>query len=265
MRLNIAGLSLIKAFEGLELSTYKDPIGIFTIGYGHTGPDVQPGMAISERDAEALLKNDVDRFESAVASLIKVPVNENEFSALVSLAFNIGVQRFKESTALRRLNKGDRLGAAEALEWFNKGRINGKLTTLPGLTRRRAAERALFLMTPPDIQPAPPSKLPLAENARIPPSTEQSPRRERLTDSRTLQGAGIAGAGGGAASVTTAVEKGAETAEASNEGLSPQMQRIYELIQAVPDWVYWSATALVIFGVLIILWSRLDDWRHHLR
>ena len=265
MRLNIAGLSLIKAFEGLELSAYKDPIGILTIGYGHTGPRVQPGMKISAADAEALLQNDVSRFEDAVASLVKVPINENEFAALVSLAFNIGAERFKDSTTLRRLNKGDRLGAAEALEWFNKGRINGKLTTLPGLTRRRAAERALFLMTPPDIQPAPPSQLPITENAGIPPSTEQSPRREHLTDSRTLQGAGIAGAGGGGAAVSSAIEKSGETAKTSNETISPQMQRIYELIQAVPDWVYWSAAALVVFGLLIILWSRLDDWRHHRR
>ena len=265
MRLNIAGLSLIKAFEGLELSAYKDPIGILTIGYGHTGPKVQPGMSISASDAEALLHNDVSRFEDAVASLVKVPINENEFSALVSLAFNIGVERFKESTTLRRLNKGDRLGAAEALEWFNKGRINGRLTTLPGLTRRRAAERALFLMTPPDIQPAPPSQLPITENAGIPPSTEQSPRRERLADSRTMQGAGVAGAGGVATSTAGAIEKAAESARDSNESLSPQMQRVYELIQAVPDWVYWSVTALIVVGVLTILWSRLDDWRHHRR
>lgn len=144
MKTGAEGLHLIKQFEGLRLEAYVDAVGVLTIGYGHTR-GVKPGDTISEADAERLLLDDVAETEAAIATLLRVPVNGNEFSALVSLAYNVGAANFAKSSVLRHLNAGDRAGAAEAILLWSKGRVNGKLALLPGLARRRAAERALFL------------------------------------------------------------------------------------------------------------------------
>ncbi|PQA86568.1 hypothetical protein CW354_16290 [Marinicaulis flavus] len=197
MRTSESGIELIKRFEGLELEAYQDIAGIWTIGYGHTGPDVEPGMKISERDAEELLRKDLRPREQAVDSAVKVPLNQNEFDALVSFVYNVGVGALRSSTALKRLNKGDRIGAADALTWWNKATVGGVLREVVGLTRRRAAERALFL-TPaqaPDVRD--PEQI--NENTRATP-IEAAPRRGNPAESRTVQGAAVAGGAGVAAS-----------------------------------------------------------------
>jgi lysozyme len=191
------GIALIKRFEGLELEAYKDIAGIWTIGYGHTGPDVQPGMRISEREAEELLKRDLRPREEAVEKLASVSLNQNEFDALVSFIYNVGIEAFRKSTARRRLNANDRVGAAEALTWWNKATVGGVLREVRGLTRRRAAERALFLEP---TEPAPvANNNQIAENSRITP-IEDAPRRPNLIESRSLQGATVAGGAGVASS-----------------------------------------------------------------
>ena len=197
MKISQNGVDLIKRFEGLELEAYQDVAGIWTIGYGHTGPDVTPGMRITEQEAEDLLKKDLKPREDAVGRLVKVPLNQNEFDALVSFVYNVGEANFKKSTARSRLNSGDRAGAAEALTWFNKATIGGVLREVAGLTRRRAAERALFLepVNPPIVNDAEQ----IAENSRVTP-VEDAPRRGNLAESRTIQGATVAGAAGVAAS-----------------------------------------------------------------
>lgn len=145
MRVSESGVALLKRFEGLELEAYQDIAGVWTIGYGHTGPDVTPGMRITEREAEALLRRDLKSREDAVSRLVTVPLNQNEFDALVSFVYNVGAEAFRRSTALRRLNRGARLAAADAMTWWNKATVNGKKREVLGLTRRRAAEKALFL------------------------------------------------------------------------------------------------------------------------
>lgn len=145
-RINAAGLTLIKSFEGLRLSAYRCPAGVWTIGYGHTGPDVRPGMRITEAEAEALLRGDLDRFESGVlAGIDAAPTTDNQFAAMVSLAFNIGLGAFNKSTVLRQHTAGNTQRAAAAFLLWVKG--GGK--TLPGLVRRRTAERALYLRADP--------------------------------------------------------------------------------------------------------------------
>ena len=197
MRISESGIALLKRFEGLELEAYQDIAGIWTIGYGHTGPDVQPGMRITEREAEALLRRDLKSRENAVERLVNVPLNQNEFDALVSFVYNVGAEAFRRSTALRRLNRGARLAAAEALTWWNKATVNGVLREVLGLTRRRAAEKALFVTpTEPPIVRDPEV---LDENTRIAP-VEDPPRRGNVAESRTVQGATIAGGAGAAAS-----------------------------------------------------------------
>ncbi|MGR2664258.1 lysozyme [Chromobacterium haemolyticum] len=141
MKTSNAGIMLIKSFEGLKLVAYKCPAGIWTIGYGHTGPDVTPGQVITQAQADALLARDLERFEAGVSRLVSVQLNQNQFDALVSFAYNLGLGALQGSTLLRLLNAGDYAGAAAQFPRWNKA--SGK--ELPGLTRRRAAEQALFL------------------------------------------------------------------------------------------------------------------------
>lgn len=138
--INKHGLDLIKAFEGCKLTAYLCPAGVWTIGYGSTGPHVRKGLTITQDAAEALLREDLERFERGVSTAISVPLTDNQFAALVSLAFNVGTGAFSGSTLVRKLNANDFAGAADQFARWNKagGRV------LAGLTRRRAAERALF-------------------------------------------------------------------------------------------------------------------------
>jgi lysozyme len=141
MKTNSAGLDLIKHYEGLRLIAYADVVGVLTIGYGHTGADVTPGLVITQTQADLLLAGDLARFESGVSDLALVPLNANQFSALVSFSYNLGLGSLRQSTLLRDLNRGDY--AAAANEFPRWDRAGGR--ELPGLLKRRQAERALFL------------------------------------------------------------------------------------------------------------------------
>jgi len=139
MNINPAGLKLVKEFEGLRLKAYRCPAGVLTIGYGHTG-GVREGQVITEAEAEELLKKDLLIFERGVKNYVKVPLTDNQFSALVSFAYNVGLGAFGKSTLLRKINSRDYNGAAAEFARWNRG--GGKI--LPGLVRRREAEKALF-------------------------------------------------------------------------------------------------------------------------
>ena len=141
MKTSQKGVDLIKHFEGLSLKAYKDSVGVVTIGYGHTGPDVFMGQVITESQAESILKADFAKFEKGVAELVKVPLNENQHAALISFSFNLGLGNLKSSTLLRKLNSMDYAGAS--LEFPRWDKAGGKV--LAGLTRRRLAEKELFL------------------------------------------------------------------------------------------------------------------------
>ena len=133
-----AGIDLIKAFEGCELTAYWCPAGVLTIGYGHTGSDVFQGQTITEEDATVMLRVDLNRFEDAVRRLIIVPLKQCEFDALVSFAYNCGEGALQHSTLRRRLNSGDEKATVfkeELPKW-----VNGNNGPLLGLVRRREAE-----------------------------------------------------------------------------------------------------------------------------
>jgi len=142
-----AGLELIKLYEGCRLTAYKCPAGVWTIGIGHTGTvngvKISAGLKISEAKAEELLRSDLQRFESAVNALILpyCPLNQYQFDALVSFCFNIGITAFSRSTLVKLLTQKRYAEAAEQFKRWNKG--GGKV--LPGLVKRRSAEKALFL------------------------------------------------------------------------------------------------------------------------
>ncbi len=155
MTINQAGLDLIKSFEGLRLKAYIDPVGILTVGYGHTGPDVYPGLEISKSEAEQLLADDLRKREASVGELVTVPLNDSEFAALVSFVFNTGVGSLKGSTLRKKLNNKDYKGAASEFPRWVYGTVKGKKVVLPGLVRRRAQERNLFLGLPVVLDAAP--------------------------------------------------------------------------------------------------------------
>lgn len=138
-RISPKGIALIKEFEGCKLTAYRDAVGVWTIGYGSTGAHVKPGMTITQAEAEKLLLDDLDRFESAVAKYAKV-ATQDQFDALVSFAFNVGPEALRTSTLLRLHNEGQYALAAEQFARWNKA--GGKV--MAGLTRRRAAEAALY-------------------------------------------------------------------------------------------------------------------------
>lgn len=148
MRISEKGIGLIKAFEGCSLTAYPDPGtggSPWTIGYGWTRPvdgkPVKPGMKIDQATADRLLKTGLVSYENDVLKIVKLKLTQGQFDALVSFAYNVGSRALSTSTLLKKLNAGDHSGAAaEFLRWNKAG---GKVLT--GLTRRREAERALFL------------------------------------------------------------------------------------------------------------------------
>jgi lysozyme len=140
---NAKGLAIIKESEGLRLEAYSYA-GQWLVGYGHSAT-AKPGMKITEAQAEDLLRQDLGVCEKAIGDAVSVPVSSNEFSAMVSLCYNIGWQNFVASSVVRRLNAGDREGAGDAFLMWTKATVNGQRVSLPHLEERRARERALFL------------------------------------------------------------------------------------------------------------------------
>lgn len=134
-----AGLALIKTYEGCKLTAYLCPAGKWTIGYGRT-TNVKKGDTCTQAQADAWLLQEYDAFERKVRALLKVPVTDNQLGALVSFAYNVGVGALASSTLLRLLNAGDYKGAAAQFARWNKAAGSA----LAGLTKRRAAEAALF-------------------------------------------------------------------------------------------------------------------------
>lgn len=129
-------------WEGCRLKAYRCPAGVLTIGYGHTGPDVKPGMEITAPQAVALFNADVDKFARSVeASLAGVSLKQKQFDAVVSLAYNIGLSGLKKSTLYRKVkaNPDDPTIRTEFMKHVN-ARANGVLKPLPGLVKRRRAE-----------------------------------------------------------------------------------------------------------------------------
>lgn len=138
-----AGFALTKDAEGCKLVAYKDATGVWTIGYGHTGIDVHEGLVWTQAEADAALVKDVQSSVSSVQRLVLVSLNQNQFDALVDFTFNLGSSRLKNSTLLILVNKGDFQNAALEFEKWRLPLVNGK--PLPGILKRREAEKALFI------------------------------------------------------------------------------------------------------------------------
>ena len=155
-RINAEGVALIKQWEGLRLETYRCSAGVLTIGYGHTS-SVIPGMHITATEAERLLMRDLAIFEAEVSRAVDVEITDNQFAALVSWTYNIGVSAMRESTLIRKLNMGDYASVPAELARWNK--IKGVVSS--GLSNRRAAEAGLWargsFVSSRDVAPATPA------------------------------------------------------------------------------------------------------------
>ncbi|MFO1034559.1 MAG: lysozyme [Hyphomicrobiales bacterium] len=176
MKVTDEGLALIKASEGFRAMAYRDAVGVWTVGYGHTSragaPQVTPGLRVSEAEASDILHRDVDQFATGVARLVRVSLSDQQFSALVSFAYNVGLGAFAGSGVLNAVNAADFAAVPRKLNaWVKAG---GRV--LPGLVKRRAAEAALFM-----------SGAEVAEHARpVQPVNAKTPAK-----SKTLWSAGV--------------------------------------------------------------------------
>jgi lysozyme len=140
MKMSDKGLEFLQDIEGCSYTAYKDTGGVLTIGVGHTGPEVVEGLRIDDLQVLAWLKDDTQEAEDAINEIVKVPLTQNQFDALVSFVFNVGVDAFKKSTMLRLLNGGDYTGAMNQFKRWNMD--NGRV--IAGLTKRRTLEASLF-------------------------------------------------------------------------------------------------------------------------
>jgi len=197
------GIDLIKRFEGLHkvqpdgmISSYRCPAGKWTIGWGSC-KGVRSGMKITEAEAELKLLEDIREHANIVKQYVTVPLTQGQFDALVSFVFNLGGGNFRSSTLLKKLNIGHYDDVPEQIMRWNKARIDGKLTPLKGLTRRRAAEAAIFSAD---------AKLPADEGGPIAPQRVEATAKKPLTKSKTMAGAGIAGAATALGEITPQIE-----------------------------------------------------------
>jgi lysozyme len=134
------GLTLTQTFEGCRLTAYRDVRGVWTIGYGHTGPEVVPGLSWTQQQASQALEEDVMWASNAVQNAVQVILNQNQFDALVDFTFNVGIGAFQGSTLLHVLNNSDYVEAASQFgKWIYAG-----LVISSGLVNRRKAESNLF-------------------------------------------------------------------------------------------------------------------------
>ena len=179
MRMTDEGLRLIMEFEGFRANAYRDPVGIWTIGYGHTSaagePRVNEGMHITVAQGREILRQDVNRFAIGVRQLVTTDLTDAQFSALVSFAYNVGLGGLARSSVLKAVNARDFAAVPRRLAlWVKAG---GR--RLPGLVRRRAAEAAMFMSgaaAEPEPQPGPSAPPP-----RTPEPVEGKPMRESTT------------------------------------------------------------------------------------
>ena len=139
MNISQEGISLIKKFEGCELEAYQCAAGVWTIGYGST-KDVKEGDTLTQKEADNFLLHEMQEYEGYIKELVKVPLKQNQFDALVSWVFNLGPANLKASTMLKFLNAGDYHLIPSQIKRWNKA--SGKV--LEGLIRRREAEALMF-------------------------------------------------------------------------------------------------------------------------
>lgn len=227
------GRELVKAFEGLhkvnrdgKVSAYRCPAGKWTIGYGST-KGVRSGMVITKEEAEHLLTSDLEVCMAAIRRHVKVPLSQNQTDSMASFIYNLGEGNFASSTLLKKLNKGEYEAVPTELAKWNKATVDGKKVVLPGLTRRRAAEAALFTMD-----------APLASQGKdLMVQKPEASAEKPLSKSRTMWGLSIAGA-------STAISEAA--------------QQVQPLL-AYATTIQYVFVTLTLLSIGLALYARIDD------
>lgn len=229
MKTSNRGLSLIVQFEGFRGEAYRDVVGVVTIGFGFT-KGVKMGDKMTLTEARDKLKHEIVEYEQGVLSACTRPPNQNQFDAFVCFAFNVGLAGFRKSSVLKAHNRGDHQAAARAFGLWNKA--GGKVW--PGLTRRRAAEAALYLE-------------PVEPEAVAEPEMPQAVEPERPMTASTINRASVAAG-------TTA------TLAAAGEALQT-VQGVRYGLQGLEGWI---VPALLVFVVALcgyIVWERVNQRR----
>jgi len=228
-----SGINLVKRFEGLHkvgqdgiIRAYRCPAGRWTIGYGHT-KGVRSGVQGDEAQCDLWLQEDLNVAGQAINRHVRVPLSQAQYDALASFIFNVGEGNFASSTLLKRLNKGLYDQVPEQIMRWNKATVDGVLTELRGLTRRRTAEAALFSMDAPLA----------SEGGEAMVQKPQQKALKPLTKSKTMAGAGVAG-------LATIAQEAAQKLE----GLT-----------AYSDSIQYVFLALSIAGIALVAYARYKD------
>jgi lysozyme len=217
------GIALITEFEGFRSKAYLCPAGVWTIGYGFT-LGVQPGDTITKEQAKRRLARELESYEAAVMRACTNEPNQNEFDALVCFAFNVGASGMAKSSVIKAHNRGDHQAAARAFQLWNKA--GG--VVYAGLTRRRAAEAALYLTPMPDDVSDPVEGPALDMPQRV--DSESS-----LSRSPIVAGSGIAAGATAAAEVARSVS---------------------DVREALGDWLPWVLVAVAVGAAGWVMWQR---------
>lgn len=244
----MGAVALIAEFESCRLRAYRCPAGVWTLGWGET-EGIAPGMVWTQAQADQRLRDSLSAFTAKVQALLTAHAEPNQLGALVSLAYNIGIGAFGRSSVLKAHNAGDVQAAARAFGLWNKARVNGTLTVLAGLTRRRAAEAALYLTPEPGEHV---ERMPQAV------ATES-----KLAESPMMRGGGATVAGGAAvaAPALAPVLEQVETAKGALASLKALASQAQEFLGFPP--IVLVGIALVAAGWLVMHWrvkQRAQGW-----
>jgi lysozyme len=210
-----AAIELIKRFEGYRRSAAQLPDGRWTVGYGHTR-SAREGARVSEDDASALLLYDLGEISVVLDELVFTPLNQNQFDALASFAMNVGIEDFRGSQVLLRINEGALLEAAAAIEAWRKADFEGERIVVDSLVRRRAAEKALFLTPSEGYVPTPTPMV----RPRFDEVFHAAPLAEVTVLTTSLEGAAIVG------------REGRPAAEPIVEAAEPVLADVSESVEA---------------------------------
>lgn len=242
-------VALIAEFESCRLRAYRCPAGVWTIGWGETS-GVKPGMVWAQEQADQRFCDSLAIYTSRVEQMLTAHAEPNQLGALVSLGYNIGTGALAKSSVLRAHNAGDEQAAARAFALWNKARVGGVLTVLAGLTRRRAAEAALYLT--PESE-APTERMPQAV------ATESPLRASPIAQG----GAATAAIGGATAAAEMLGPAAGQIRELSGvaETVRGFADQVREFLGFPPSVLF--AAALIVAGVLVVRWrfkQRKDGW-----
>lgn len=233
-------VGLIAESEGLRLKAYRCPAGVWSIAYGET-QGVKPGDTCTKEQADRWLLEDLQERAGAVGAMCTIDPSPAELGAMVSLAYNIGLEAFRKSTVLRQHNAGNRQAAARAFGLWNKARVDGVLTELPGLTARRAREAALYLVG--DEQPQ---------------AMPQAVESESKVSASPIARSGAVAAGAG---VLEGLRQLGDSVGGIKAPLDAAKSVMVDTLGVPPDWIL--PLVLIAVGVIVVRWrlkQREGGW-----